>query len=232
MTAARAAQIDLKATFFYHCMTRCKRGSFLNGRDGPVERDFSHRKRWIIRRIKNLTDVFAIKVCAYAVMNNHYHLILHIDADQALTWSNLEIKTRWSKLFPRDAHRWEKNLVPHGKIEDQIMAWRERLCSISWFMRCLNEYIARLSNKEDGRKGRFWQSRFRSQALMEKNVLLDVIKDSLEGVSDMCENSALCLCPEEIKRYSPVKTYLPMRSGREERYGGFLTTINAFEKIS
>lgn len=63
------------------------------------------------------------------------------------------------------------------KIHDMINTWRERLASISWFMRMLNQYIATLANNEDGCTGHFWEGRFKSQALLDEQALAAAMTD-------------------------------------------------------
>jgi putative transposase len=158
----------------YHCFSRCVRRAFLYGFDALTHRDFSHRKSWIVDRLRHLVAIFAVEVCAYAIMGNHYHIILRTRPDLVASWSDLDVATRWVALFSR---RFRLRSAKMTSVEEQIRALadcperiaelRKRLCSLSWFMGQLNEFIARAVNKEDKVKGRFWESRFKCQALLD-----------------------------------------------------------------
>jgi len=162
----------------YHCFSRCVRRAFLYGFDAHTRRDFSHRKAWIVNRLRQLAGIFAVDVCAYAVMENHCHTILRTRPDIAAGWSDQEVATRWLTLFPQNYRRRGAAKLP---VEEQIRALascperittlRQRLCSLSWFMGQQNEFIARAANKEDEVKGRFWESRFQCKALLDEAAI-------------------------------------------------------------
>ena len=178
MPRSRKTQISLEATPYYHCTSRCVRRAFLCGRDDHSGNDYEHRRGWIQNRISQLADVYALDVCAYAVMSNHYHIVLHINADKANSWTDDEVIERWHRLytgnFLTQAYVAGKDLYEEQlKVVAELAAeWRERLMSVSWFMRALNEDIARQANAEDHCTGHFWESRFKSQALLDEEALV------------------------------------------------------------
>jgi REP element-mobilizing transposase RayT len=162
----------------YHCFVRCVRRAFLCGRDLVTQRDFSHRKTWIVDRLRELAAIFGIEVCGYAIMENHYHVILRTRPDIVAAWSNREVARRWLTLFPhRDGLKKscdppdEKQIAALAGCAEQIAKWRKRLSSLSWFMGQINEYVARAANKEDGVKGRFWESRFKCLNLLDEAAI-------------------------------------------------------------
>jgi hypothetical protein len=85
----------------YHCIARCVRRAFLCGTDSYSGRDYSHRKAWILDRLRALAGLFGAPVCGYAIMSNHLHLVLRNRPDSALQWSDAEVALRWRKLFPQ-----------------------------------------------------------------------------------------------------------------------------------
>ncbi|AJQ94195.1 transposase [Gynuella sunshinyii] len=179
MTKPRNEQVSLEETSFYHCMVRCVRRAYLCGADSETGENFDHRKQWLVSRLRFLSYVYAIDICAYAIMSNHYHVVLHVDQARAQSWSDDEVVERWLQLYNGDVliNRWLAARKTMSAAELQVVSvtiaqWRERLCSISWFMRGVNETIARMANEEDNCKGRFWEGRFKSQALLDEGALL------------------------------------------------------------
>jgi REP element-mobilizing transposase RayT len=177
MGYARKNLVSLQDTPYYHCIARCVRRAWLWGIDEYAGKDYSHRKHWVIDRLEQLCSIFAIEVCAYAVMSNHYHLVLYVDRECSRGWTKQEVIDRWTMLFraPTLLKRWQNGdaLEADRVVAEAIIEkWRVRLHDISWFMRCLNEHLARLANQEDQCTGRFWEGRFKSQALLDEAGLL------------------------------------------------------------
>jgi REP element-mobilizing transposase RayT len=178
MTRPRKALISADSTPFYHCVSRCVRRAYLCGFDGLTQRSFEHRRGWIVERIKVLSTIFTVDVAAYAVMSNHFHVLLRVDEHRSRTMSARDVLERWGNLFkgPLLMQRFLAGEVLSDAESDLIDTlcdiYRKRLSSISWFMRCLNEPIARSANAEDGCRGRFWEGRFTCQALLDETALL------------------------------------------------------------
>jgi len=177
MPKPRRAQVAVEATPYYHCISRCVRRAFLCGQDSHTGRSFEHRRGWIEQRLLQLGQIFAIDIAAYAVMSNHLHLVLHINSGASKSWTGAEVLTRWHALFAgnsfskRAANGEQLSAFEQEILERWIEIWRRRLTDISWFMRCLNEPIARQANLEDQATGRFWEGRFKTQALLDEQAL-------------------------------------------------------------
>jgi REP element-mobilizing transposase RayT len=179
MTQPRSALVSLDATPWYHVVSRCVRRAYLCGEDHHTGRNFEHRRGWIVERLHKLAALFAIDVAAYAVMSNHLHIVVRVDAERARAWDRDEVLRRWTTLFtgPELVQRYRAH--PEGlcaaelaRVDLWVTTYRERLMDLSWFMRVLNEPIARQANAEDGVTGRFWEGRFKSQALLDEQAVL------------------------------------------------------------
>lgn len=153
------------------------RRAFLCGEDRFTGKSYAHRRGWVEEKLLMLAKVFCIDVCAYAVMSNHTHLVLYVDDKKVNRLNDKAIVIRWHKLckgtlLTQKYIQGEKLSKAERIFFNQtVKQYRERLSSISWFMRLLNEDIARRANKEDKCTGRFWEGRFKSQALLDEAAL-------------------------------------------------------------
>jgi REP element-mobilizing transposase RayT len=112
------------------------------------------------------------------VLDNHLHLLLRLDPDVANGWSDEEVVRRWGRLFPpRDKSRQPMPVTNdwvQWRLKDVrwVATARERLQSLSWFMKCLKEPLSRLANRQDQTRGTFFEGRFKSVAILDEESLL------------------------------------------------------------
>jgi putative transposase len=132
-------------------------------------------------RLRELAGIFAIDVCAYAVLDNHLHVVLQLNDEVAAGWSDEEVVRRWGRLFPPRGKDRQPQPVTSAWVKDRLkdMAWvaetRQRLNSLGWFMKCLKEPLARRANHEDKCRGTFWEARYKSIAILDEEALLTTL---------------------------------------------------------
>lgn len=217
MAKARSKQVSLDITPYYHCVSRCVRRSFLCGVDSYSGRSYEHRRQWVEDRLYKLVSVFAIELCAFSVMSNHTHLVLRVKREEAKSWGKAEVIERWHQLYTgnwlsqkfRAGHVLTN--VENELLDKQVDIWRVRLHDISWFMRNLNEHIAREANREDQCAGRFWEGRFKSQALLDEKALiscmayvdLNPVRASMAATPETSDHTSIQVRIRSVQSGSP-----------------------------
>jgi REP element-mobilizing transposase RayT len=175
MAIARRLLVPDGVSRCYHCVSRCVRRAFL------CDDQSAHRKDWIKQRLVELSQAFAIEVGGYAIMGNHLHLLVRTRPEWADQWSDEQVVRRWLTLYPRLSQKLhqvtgaseEKDFLEALVADqEQVQSWRQRLRSLSWFMKCLKEPIARRANREDDVTGHFWEGRFKVQSLLDEAAVL------------------------------------------------------------
>lgn len=248
MTSPRHEVVVKDKPGYYHCFSRCVRRAFLCGFDKLSGRSFEHRRQWIETRLGFLQTVFAIELVAYAVMDNHAHDIVRTRPDLAAEWSPEEVARRWRILFPKKRRKSAGSPVTTTPDEHEIRelvaqpkrieVLRERLSSISWFHRCLNEHIARKANAEDECSGRFWEGRFRSERLETPEAViacgvyvdLNPIRARIAATPETSAYTSVrtrILALERKETVQQLPTLLPV----EEFSGSLLSTLEYLQLV-
>ena len=211
MTTARRLLVDSESPGFYHCISRCVRRAWLCGVDPYNGKSYEHRREWVEQQLLELAGIFAVGVYAYAVMSNHVHVVLRIDPLAAAAWTDEEVAIRWVRLFPATVHGEVDALASRTKEQnllgnaERLNVCRQRLGSLAWFMRALNEPIARRANREDACTGRFWEGRYKCQALLDHAAVLSCmsyvdLNPIRAGIADNLDSSAHTSAVHRIAR--------------------------------
>ncbi len=240
MTQARHLTVAEGQQGLYHCVARCVRRAWLCGIDPITGVDYEHRKPMIASRILQLAGIFAVDVYSYAVMSNHLHVVLSIEPTAAREWSDEEVASRWVQLFP--AREAEQNAVKIAALcadKAALEARRDRLADLSWFMRCLDEYVARKANAEDDVKGRFWEGRFKCQLLDDEAALAAAmtyvdLNPVRAGIADSIESSdhtSVQVRAEDLRK-DPSKADEPIQPIAGVRLGLDMLKDQAFARLA
>lgn len=175
----RTKLIDPDKIQVHHCFNRTAQGLFLCGWDKVAEMDYSHRKQWFINRLIYLAHLFVIDVGAHAILSTHFHVILRNRPDLGRALSDREVILRWHELFPgRREPDGGRRRLSESEIETQlsqpnhVAKLRRRLSDISWFMKALQENIARRANAASEKSGHFFGGRFESVRLLDEEALI------------------------------------------------------------
>jgi REP element-mobilizing transposase RayT len=148
---------------WYHLHAR------IAGRKGeyPLADPLAQRK--LIETIRRYAAVYFCEVAAFAVMGNHYHLVLQFEAEREV--DSTALMARASVMYPgKMGRQW---LASWGEAEWE--RYRKRLFDVSEFMRNVQSGFARWYNRTNERRGRFWGDRFKSVVLGDERAVLDCV---------------------------------------------------------
>jgi putative transposase len=223
MARARKDTVWLDRPAWYHCTTRCVRRGYWQGRSRVTGDDFGHRKDWIEARLAQLAKAFAFDVAAYAVMDNHLHVVVRMDPPRTHTWSDEEVVRRWLSVHPLSRPEPELRTPDPAKVamylsdRQKVAQCRENLGNLSKLIGGLKEWVARRANKEEGCTGCYWEDRFKSQRIADPaGLLMTMVYVDLNpvraGVVDRPEAASHTSLPQRIERATVDSTGQPKTS--------------------
>lgn len=138
---------------YYHVMTRCVRKQML----------LKGHETWIYEKIAKLCEVFYVELIYLTVMGNHYHMLISMKLP---TFNLQELKRRFEIL--QTTHATRKPFPMTVKAISQLF---NRFTDLSYFMKEVNESIAREVNRLNGSGGPVWGDRFKSVLLEDSSAV-------------------------------------------------------------
>jgi putative transposase len=141
-------------TAIYHVMSRTALDGFPLG---DIEKDF------MIDLIKRYSCLYFVEILGFCVMGNHFHILVKMLPEYKL--SDEEIEKRFVEIYG-DERVFTDGLIP---------SLREKLSSLSEFIREIKVGFARYYNRRHNRRGYFWGDRFKSVIVEKGETLINCL---------------------------------------------------------
>jgi len=117
----------------------------------------------LVRIIQRFSAVYAVEVLGFAIMGNHFHLLVEVSPGTMV--SDDEVRRRFQLLYGEEAE------FPEGRLCD----FRKRFSSLSAYMKDIKQTFSNFYNKRKKRKGTLWGERFKSVIVEQGNTLVNCL---------------------------------------------------------
>ncbi|OIR18964.1 transposase IS200 like protein [mine drainage metagenome] len=162
---------------YYHCMSRTAGGEWLLG---EKEKEVLRTQVW------KLAEYCGLELVTYALMSNHYHVLVRVPQRHEVT--DRELLVRYRALYPRlkPAQEVALRAVEADMARDGELArtWREKqlrqMFDVSQFNKLLKMRFSIWYNKTHKRYGTLWSERFKS-VLVESGDALTKMAAYIDG---------------------------------------------------
>jgi REP element-mobilizing transposase RayT len=139
----------------YHIMSRTALDGY------PI--DDVDKEFWV-DQVAKLSKLFFVEVLGFCCMGNHFHLLVRMRPET--DYSDGDIKKRLAAFYDKEPVFYEDGQVPY---------FREKLGSLSEYVREIKVRFTRFHNKRHGRRGYFWGDRFKSLIVEDGQTLINCL---------------------------------------------------------
>jgi len=191
----RSNVIDYSHTTLYHVTSKCVRSLHLLATPDPGSGPESdggracvslvsggggdRRKQFMLSVLQVLDAATCIEIAAFAIMDNHVHLLLRVLPKEPRTWAARDIARRWLLLHPPRNGYGRLRDVTDDDIQqlandgEWVEATRDRLTSISFYMKEFKQRAAEYINRDEGQtSGSLWQGRYKLKPVLTDEQLV------------------------------------------------------------
>ena len=154
----RRPRIKVEGEGFYHVVSR------IGGRRFLMD---DEEKGILLEMVRAAAAFSGVDVYTYALMDNHFHLLIHVPEHTTVEGAELERRVRAlygpersAKVF-RQWVQWEK-AGSGERVEADKNRFRARMYDLSQFCKTFKEAYTQSYNRRHGNTGTIWEGRFKS----------------------------------------------------------------------